>query len=82
MKALVNHFSRKIDASYEGNHGSISFGFGQCEIKAQSDSLIFMTESDNQPNLNRLEGVIDSHLKRFMQDEEVTLSWSEVQLDH
>ena len=78
MKALVNHFSRKIDATYEGNHGSIAFGFGRCEIEAQSDSLIFVAKSDNQTNLNRLEGVIDSHLKRFMQDEEVTLQWSEV----
>ena len=76
MKALVNHFSRKIDASYQGNHGSISFGFGRCEIEAQSDSLVFMAESDNSSNLSRLEGVIDSHLKRFMQDEEVTLNWS------
>lgn len=78
MKALVNHFSRKIDASYEGDRGSISFGFGRCEIEAQTDSLIFVADSDNQSNLNRLEGVIDSHLRRFMQDEEVTLNWSEV----
>ena len=76
MKALVNHFSRKIDASYEGNLGSISFGFGRCEIEAQPDSLNFVAESDNQTDLSRLEGVIDSHLRRFMQDEEATLSWS------
>ena len=78
MKALVNHFSRKVDASYDGNNGSISFGFGRCDIEAQSDALIFVAESDDQPSLSRLEGVIDSHLKRFMQDEEVSLTWSAI----
>lgn len=60
MKALVNHFSRKIDASYEGNQGSIAFDFGRCDIEAQDDSLIFVAESNTQPELDRLEGVINS----------------------
>ncbi|MFK7803763.1 MAG: DUF2218 domain-containing protein [Anaerolineae bacterium] len=75
MKALVNHFSRKGDATYEGNQGSISFGFGRCEIEAQSDTLIFIAEGETQQKLTQLEGVISSHLKRFMQDEEVILNW-------
>lgn len=78
MKALVNHFGHKVDATYEGNYGSISFGFGRCEIEAQSDALIFVVESDNQLKLNQTEGIISSHLKRFMQDEAVTLSWTAV----
>lgn len=76
MKALVNHFGRKIDATYEGNHGQISFGFGRCEIEAQSDAMIFVAESDTQPNLDQLQGIISSHLKRFTQDEVETLNWS------
>lgn len=51
MKALVNHFSRKIDASYKGNQGQISFGFGRCEVEAQSGRLIFIAESELQPQL-------------------------------
>ena len=75
MKALVNHFSRKVEASYAENQGSISFGFGRCEIEAGADALVFIAESEAQPQLERLEGVIDSHLKRFMQDDAVTLEW-------
>ena len=78
MKALVNHFSSKVEAAYDGNRGSISFGFGRCEIEAQNDALIFVAESDTQPKLDQLQGVIGSHLKRFMQDEAITLSWSEI----
>lgn len=75
MKALVNHFSRKVDATYEGNQGSIAFGFGRCDIKAQNDALIFIAQSDTPANCTKVEGVIDSHLTRFMQDESVTLNW-------
>ncbi len=78
MKALVNHFSRKIVASYEGNHGTISFDFGRCELKAENGNLIVSAESQNADNLKRMEQVIDSHLKRFIQDEDLTLTWSTV----
>lgn len=76
MKALVNHFSSKVDATYDGDRGSISFGFGRCEIEAQNEALIFVAESDTQPKLDQLQGIISSHLKRFMQDEAITLNWS------
>ena len=79
MKALVNHFSRKVEAIYDGNFGSISFGFGRCSIEAQDNSLIFTAESDTQPKLHQVEGIIDSHLKRFMQDESITLEWETAQ---
>ncbi len=81
MKALVNHFSRKIEASYEGDRGSISFDFGRCEIEALSDSLVFVVESGTQPELDQLKGVISSHLKRFTQDEVVTLDWKSIDLE-
>ena len=81
MKALINHFSRKIDASYEGEHGQISFGFGRCDIEALSDSLAFVAESASQPELDQLEGVINSHLKRFTQDEIVTLDWKAIDIE-
>lgn len=82
MKALVNHFGRKVDATYEGNRGSISFGFGRCEIEAQDDALVFVAESASQQKLTQVEGIISSHLKRFMQDEVVTFNWTAINLEH
>ena len=76
MKALVNHFSRKITASYEGNVGIISFPFGSSELVADGSSLILYAESKNEGNLNRVEQVVESHLARFTQDENLALTWS------
>lgn len=39
MKALCNHFARKIDAKYEGDKGVIKFGDGTCKITASADLL-------------------------------------------
>ena len=46
MKALCNHFARKITARYEGDKGYIEFGDGKCEITATSSTLKFLAESD------------------------------------
>ena len=29
MKALINHFSRKVNAAYSGNAGYVECGFGR-----------------------------------------------------
>jgi hypothetical protein len=41
MKALCNHFSRKITAHYEGDKGTIEFGDGKCELTATASALTF-----------------------------------------
>ena len=76
MKALVNHFSRKADAAYEGDSGHIEFAFGRCDIQAQSDTLSFTLNSPGQEELDRLKMVIDKHLVRFSQDDITGLEWA------
>ena len=75
MKALVNHFSRKADAAYDGDSGYIEFEFGRCDIQAQPDKLSFTLNSPGEAELERLKMVVDKHLVRFSQDEITGLEW-------
>jgi hypothetical protein len=75
MKALCNHFARKIDAKYEGDKGYIKFGDGTCEIAAASDLLTFKVEAENVENIERVKRVVVDHLLRFTPDEEIKINW-------
>ena len=75
MKALVNHFSRKVTAVYTNDSGYIEFGFGRCDIQANDDTLTFQATSYDADNLNRLQSVISSHLARFAQNKIPHLTW-------
>lgn len=78
LKALVNHFSRKVSASYEGDQGTIAFGFGTCLLQVDSERLGIHAESDSPEDLERVEQVLGSHLIRFTQDEKLLLTWTVV----
>ncbi len=75
MKALCNHFARKIDARYEGNKGYIKFGDGTCEITATADLLTLKVEAETVENLERVKRVVVDHLLRFAPDEEIKIDW-------
>ncbi len=78
MKALCNHFARKINAHYEGNKGYIEFvGMGKCEITATASSLTLQVDAENEDNLSRLKQVVADHLLRFMPGETIQISWKE-----
>ena len=75
MKALVNHFSRKTNAAYDGDSGDIEFDFGRCDIQTDADTLSFALNSPTHEELERLKFVVDKHLIRFSQNEIVELAW-------
>jgi hypothetical protein len=65
MKALCNHFARKIKAGYEGDRGYVQFQDGICELTATSDALNLQVQAGNAEQLSRLKGVVVDHLLRF-----------------
>ena len=75
MKALCNHFGRKIEAKYEDNEGWIDFPFGRCDLRADNDGLSIRVEGHDTPTLLQLKRVVGSHLERFTQNELVSLDW-------
>ena len=75
MKALCNHFARKIDAKYEGDKGYIKFGDETCEVAASADLLTLKVEAENVENIERVKRVVVDHLLRFTPDEEIKINW-------
>jgi len=78
MKALCNHFARKITARYEGNKGYIEFGDGKCEIVATSKTLKFQVEANNVEGLDHVKRAVKKHLLRFTPGEDIQFDWKEL----
>lgn len=77
MKALCNHFARKITARYEGDKGYIGFQDGACELTAKSNSLMFQVEAEDPDSHTRIKQVVVRHLLRFAPDENFQVVWKE-----
>jgi uncharacterized protein len=77
MKALCNHFARKITARYEGDKGYIEFGGGKCEITATSSTLKFLAESETTDGLDHVKRAVEKHLLRFTPEDNYHFHWSE-----
>jgi len=77
MKALCNHFARKITAKYEGNKGYLEFGDGKCELTATSSTLKFQVEADNADGLEHMKRAVVKHLQRFIPGEDIQIIWKD-----
>lgn len=78
MKALCNHFARKITAHYEADKGYIEFGDGKCEITATPSTLTLQVEAESAEQLARVADVVARHLLKFTPDEEIAIEWGHV----
>ena len=77
LKALCNHFNRKVTAEYNDNRGTVNFGFGECEFDASSSELVIRIQAENEENFARVKFVVADHLERFSGDDALKVQWSE-----
>lgn len=77
LKALCNHFNRKVTASYDGNRGMVQFGFGTCEMNADEETLSIHIEADTADDFGRVKYVVADHLERFAANESLRVSWTD-----
>ncbi len=73
---ICKHFSHKLPASWDEEGGRIAFTFGTCTLKASPEALSVEVDAANQPDLERMEHVVLSHLQRFAFREELTAAWT------
>jgi hypothetical protein len=78
MKALCNHFARKVTARYEGNKGYIDFGDGKCEITTTPSTLKFQAESDAVDGLDHVKRAVAKHLTRFSPEDNFQFNWRDL----
>lgn len=77
LKALCNHFNRKVQATYTETHGTVAFGFGHCEMDADEQTLTIRIEAATDEDFARVQYVVADHLERFAAGESLQLAWVE-----
>lgn len=78
MRALCNHFGRKVTAEYEGNHGTVQFGFGYCEFDVTDSALNIFVQAEDNEMFDRVKDVVGGHLERFAASAEtLTVEWAD-----
>jgi hypothetical protein len=75
LKALCNHFNQKISATYSDHHGEVQFGFGYCEMDAESNMLVLLIQADDDENFTRVKYIVTDHLERFAKSEGLVVNW-------
>ncbi len=77
LKALCNHFSHKVQATYDENHGSVQFAMGSCEMDANADTLSFAVQAENAEGLEQVKDVVGGHLERFSGADALQVTWQD-----
>jgi uncharacterized protein len=75
---LCKHWSHKFAVEYTPEQGSVTFAPDRlCRFEAQPEALVMKLETGDVETLDRMEGVIVDHLKRFAFREELgEIAWS------
>jgi hypothetical protein len=77
MAQLVKHFAHRAPASLDAREGHIRFEAGEVRLRAADDTLMVIAEAAAPEGLDRLERVVESHLKRFaFREPQLAVEWS------
>ncbi|RMG77022.1 MAG: DUF2218 domain-containing protein [Chloroflexi bacterium] len=75
LKALCNHFSRKVTTQVVDGVGHVQFGFANCQMFATDCTLTIHITAQTEDNFERVKFVISDHLERFSGDTHLQVSW-------
>jgi len=76
LQQLCKHWSHRLSVTFTPEHGTVHFDHATCILDAQPDVLVTVIESDEPAMLDRLETVVEDHLKRFAFREELIFAWT------
>ncbi|NJL94995.1 MAG: DUF2218 domain-containing protein [Anaerolineae bacterium] len=77
LKALCNHFSRKVTAAYDDQRGTVDFGFAHCEMRVEGQALVIHVQAAAPDLFERVKFVVQDHLERFAAAEGLRVLWIE-----
>ncbi|GIK55056.1 MAG: DUF2218 domain-containing protein [Chloroflexi bacterium] len=75
LKALCNHFARKVETRYDDNNGRVQFPFGNCQLQASANALLITVTAVDETMFVTAKAVVADHLVRFGEKEELTVNW-------
>ena len=65
LQQLCKHWSRKLDVELGENAGIVRFGQAAAHMEAKADGLTVRIDAEGDETLERMKGVVASHLDRF-----------------
>lgn len=65
VKQLCKHWSHKLDVELGETTGIVRFGQAVASMAAGADELVVTIEAESDEILERMKGVVSSHLDRF-----------------
>ncbi len=65
LQQLCKHWSHKLDVQMTENEGIVRFPSAVATMKAGTDALTVTVEAEDDETLQRMKGVVASHLDRF-----------------
>ena len=79
LQQLAKHWSHKMEVSFTAEEGTIAFPDGsRLEMKADSDTLDVVLSVPEGEDVERMRGVVASHLDRFaFREAPLTFDWRE-----
>jgi hypothetical protein len=76
MIQLCKHFGHRVPATFDDREGEIVFEGGKVGLRAAPETLMLWTEAPEIADVQRLEQVVESHLKRFaFREPDLALDW-------
>lgn len=75
IRRLCKHWSHKFEVTHDDRHGSIPFGSGHCELRADEGRLTALVRAEDAAQLEKLETVVADHLQRMAADETFSFDW-------
>ena len=65
LQQLCKHWSHKLDVHLSENEGIVRFPNAIATMRADADALTVTVEAEEDETLQRMKGVVASHLDRF-----------------
>lgn len=65
LQQLCKHWSHKLTVEFTAEKGTVTFPNAVATMTAQPDSLLVTIEAEDAETVERMKGVVSSHLDRF-----------------
>jgi hypothetical protein len=75
-KQLVSHLGHRIEFTTEGDTSTATLGDATAQIIVGDGVLTLLASGSDEEGVERVERVLGSHLERFGQRNELTVTWT------
>lgn len=77
LQQLCKHFAHKLPVECDPNAGKISFSIGDCDLRADGESLKLDLTAPDGSKMTQLKDVVVRHLLRFAFREDMAIAWQD-----